>query len=152
MLRRTVVGVAGLALLVGACGDDDEDAGDEYCDVAQELAESDDFDDDLLDRYLDVAPDEIRDDAALAIEAIKEDGEAAFEDPEVLAAVEDIETFESDECGIGGEDDDADEGDDTTTTEVTEDDDVDTTDPGDDEGDDTTTTTAAEETSTTAAP
>ena len=163
MLRRTIGALAGLTLLVGAgCGDDDEGADDEYCDLVEELTASDEQpSDDLLDRYVDAAPDEIADEAEIATEAIKEDGEAAFDDPDVLAAIEDIEAFEAEECGAGAdvEGDEDDGADDDGTTDDTDVDDVDDPtvdddgagDADDDMGDDTSTTTTAvtDDTSTT---
>ena len=162
MLRRTIGALAGLTLLVGAgCGDDDEGADDEYCDLVEELTATEEQpSDDLLDRYVDAAPDEIRDEAEVATEAIKEDGEAAFDDPDVLAAIEDIEAFEAEECGAGADvEGDEDGVDDDGTTDDTDADDLDdptvdddgADDPDDDMGDDTSTTTtvATDDTSTT---
>ena len=125
MTRRFLAGALGLGLActlpLAACGDDDE-ASDEYCDIARELSAQDDAppDDPIFDRYLEAAPDEIRDDAALALERIGEEGDEAFNDPEVLEAVENIEAFEEEECGITLDDrtdeDDGDDSDETTTT------------------------------------
>jgi hypothetical protein len=151
----------GLSLAVlGACGDDDDAASDEFCDIARQLqATEEQPSDELLDDYVDAAPAEIEDEAERAATAIKEDGEAAFDDPAVVADIEVIEDFEADACGIGREDGDEGDGteeedspvitDDTaddmtgTTTDDSTDDSLDDTD-----GEDATTTTLEDTAST----
>lgn len=90
--------------LVAGCGSDDDDEGatsEEFCDLARELNEGEGIpEEERMDAYVDAAPDEIADEAEVAIDAIKERGEDAFGDEEVLAAVEEIERFEADECDI----------------------------------------------------
>jgi hypothetical protein len=137
MTRRFLTGALGLGLActlpLAACGDDDDSASDEFCDIARDLATQGDTDpnDPIFDQYLDAAPEEIKDDAALAIERIGAEGDEAFNDPDVVEAVENIEAFEEEECDITlddrtGDEDDGDSGDDgsdeTTTTESTIDD------------------------------
>jgi hypothetical protein len=154
MMRRTLVLFGGLTLLVGACGDDDDGADEAYCDLVAELAATDEQpSDELLDRYVDAAPDEIDDEAELAAEAIKERGEAAFDDPDVVAAIEDIEAFEAEECGIEDDTDDlGDDGDeaDDTTDGTSDDTTEDTLEGGEDDGTttSTTSTTLADEMTT----
>ena len=104
-VRVAVVGVLLLGTgLVAGCGDDDEDEGatsEEFCDLARELNEAEGFPEgERMDAYVDAAPDEIKDEAELAIDAIKEQGEDAFGDEEVIEAVEAIERLEADECDI----------------------------------------------------
>jgi hypothetical protein len=157
MMRPVLAVLLGGALVVAACGDDDDAASnDEYCDVARELAESEEegFTDERLDRYVELAPDEIADEAELAADAIQERGDEAFDDPEVVDAVEDIEAFELEECGIGREggtdDGDADDGGSEDTDDGTTDE-GDTTDDTVDDGTDAdeTTTTLVEDPMTT---
>jgi hypothetical protein len=148
MLRRTVAVVAGAALVaLTGCGDDDDaSADDEYCELVRELNASEEQpSDDLLDRYVAAAPDEIADEAEVAAEAIQEEGEAAFDDPDVLDAIEDIEDFEAEECGVERVDDD-DEGDDGE--EAPEDTDATTGDTST-EDDGATTSTSTEDSMTT---
>lgn len=98
-----VVLVLAASFLV-ACSDDDPGGGASaaFCDIARKLSEGDDFPPEAqMDRYVDLAPDAIHDDAELAIEAIKEKQEEAYDDPEVVEAVGRIEQFEKEECGIG---------------------------------------------------
>lgn len=90
------------SVLVG-CGDDDEEGGAStaFCDIARELSAGEDFPPAArMDRYVELAPDAIHDDAELAIDAIKEKKEEAYDDPEVVEAVSRIEKFEKQECGI----------------------------------------------------
>ena len=119
MTRRILTGALGLGLALatlGACSDDDDEAtDDEYCELAREMASNEDIpSDETLDEYVEAAPDEIKDEAELAADAIKADGPAAFDDPEVVAAIEDIEAFEEAECGIVAEDPGDDDTGDTT--------------------------------------
>lgn len=107
-------------LAFAACGnDDDTAAGDgdgngddssEFCAVAQELNESEEFPtEEQLERYKATAPAEIADDAAFVADAFIEAGvEGAgqlFADPEITERFERLETYEADECGldVGGE-------------------------------------------------
>ena len=116
MIRaRTVLGaMVVLAVVTAGCGDDnDTAAGNEaYCDLARELDAQDEFaDKEQLEAIRDAAPDEISDEAETAVEillpAIKtDDPEAAFDDPELREAIEVIEAYEAEHCGIEQEDGD----------------------------------------------
>ena len=85
-----------------SCGDDEDDgASSAFCDVARKLDESEGIPpEEQMDRYVTLAPGAIEEDAELAIEAIKEDGEQAYDDPEVVEAVSRLEEFEAEECDI----------------------------------------------------
>ena len=137
MMRRTVAALLGVALLAGAgCGDDDEGASEEFCEIAEELAGDEQPTEEELDRYVEAAPEEIRDEAELVADAITEEGDAAFDDDDVLDAIEEIEDVEAEECDLGRDDDDGDDPTvDDTTDDTTDDTGDDTT---DDTGDDTT--------------
>lgn len=122
--RRIVAGVAVLAVVAAGCGDDDEaettdtteaaeEAGtEEYCELARELDEQEDFPSvEQFEALLEASPEEIRDEAELVVPIIVEayeDGDpfAAFEDPVVEENVEVIEAFEAEACGLGGDDED----------------------------------------------
>lgn len=99
--------VAAAVVLVGTagCGDDDGGDGDDvaaYCDFSAELDEQEGLpSDDQLDRIVELAPGEIRDEIEFVAERVKEQGEEIFaeEDEDVLAAFEEIEAFEAENCG-----------------------------------------------------
>jgi hypothetical protein len=107
--RNMVVGLVVGAVLLGACGDDDDGGGGgdiaAYCDFGASLDEQDEFPtDEQLEEYRDLAPEEISDDVDLFIGRVLEDGEAVFEqedeDSEFFAALERIEAFDEENCGI----------------------------------------------------
>ena len=97
LLTTSVLGLA-------ACGDDDggdDGASRAFCDVARKLSEAEGFPpEEQMDRYVTLAPGAIKADAELAIGAIKEDGEEAYDDPQVVEAVSRIEDFEAEACDI----------------------------------------------------
>ena len=113
-LARLLVPMAVVVALV-SCGDDGGDSAAEYCDrldEAKELLEQDDFPVAEAARALRdlgaLAPDEIADDISTiraAIEGVTELNEddpqsyARLVTPEVLAASERWQAFNSDECG-----------------------------------------------------
>jgi len=104
-VRKATVALAALALAgsgaLVACGDDDDDGGDlaAYCELSAELDEQETFpSDEQLDEIADLAPAEIADEADLAAERLQEDGEEAFDDPEVEEAFISIEEFEGENC------------------------------------------------------
>lgn len=121
------------ALLLGACGDDDDSEGDsttttteeeaaggdveEYCAAVAELESTDeDPTVEQVEAIRDAAPDEIRAEIDLVVDAFVEgiesgDLNSVFGDPEVTQALEDvIEPFEEENCpeneSEGGEGDD----------------------------------------------
>lgn len=98
----TVLAVASATLGLGACGDDEDDgASSQFCEIARKLNEAEGFPpEEQMDRYVTLAPDAIKGDAELAINALKKDAEKAYDDPDVVKAVERIEEFEADECDI----------------------------------------------------
>ena len=129
--RILTLGVAAcLALVAVACGDDDEEstaAGDEstseYCRLASELDEQDDFPDpEQLEALRDAGPGEISEELDVVVGAFLEaDGDVgkAFSDPAVEENLGAIEDYEADVCGLGdGEDED--EGEDEPVTEPIE--------------------------------
>lgn len=130
-LRPAAVVTLALPLLLGlaACGDaddttaigagapqrsqqptDGEPAGSEFCDLSAQLDEQDgpptpeQFD--ALERTADPA---IAEDVSFAVAQFKEKGFAAFEDPEVAAAIERIEAWEAENCPGAAERQQADE-------------------------------------------
>ncbi len=128
---KLAAGAAALALLVTACGDDDEtdteatedtsDPNAAYCELATELdAQEDFFTVEQLEALQEAAPDAISEEidavAPIFIEAIEAgDPFAAFEDPVVEENIEAIEAFEADECGLG--DDEGEDGDEEATVD-----------------------------------
>ena len=107
MTKQLVAGLALAALALTACGDDEESAeGDieEYCRLSAETTANPTPED--FDRALDAAPGEIRDDLEIVFDAFRsvEDPEdveellAAFEDPEVVEASENLEEFAAENC------------------------------------------------------
>ena len=102
-------------------GGDGEEASDfeiapedeEYCAIATELDEQEDFPSpEQLETIRAAAPEEISDDINTVVEAFlanPDDPFAAFEDPEVEAAFEPIEAFEAEHCGLHGDDEGDDE-------------------------------------------
>jgi hypothetical protein len=87
---------------VAACGDDDE--GEDiaaYCDFSAELDAQDSFPtDEQLDEIADLAPEEISDDIDDVVALIKEEGEAAFENPDIEELFAPIDDFEAENCDI----------------------------------------------------
>jgi hypothetical protein len=104
LLRPVVLVAVVTSSLLGltSCGDDEDDgASSAFCDIARKLNDSEGFPpEEQMDRYVTLAPGAIKDDAELAIEALKEDAEQAYDDPEVVEAVSRIEEFEAEECDI----------------------------------------------------
>lgn len=117
-----------LTVFVAACGDDDEDAGgsaastteapaedggggdsevsEEYCALAQEMFDQEDFPTaDQARRYQELAPEELSDAVAVAAPVVIEnDGDvvatlAAFAEDDVEAAIVEINQFEDEHCG-----------------------------------------------------
>jgi hypothetical protein len=133
-MRRTIAISAALLLALTAlvaCGDDDEQTAtsistEEFCEWLEELEDdsqesSDDIDLDLIDEVVANAPAELRDDLQVLrdklaeIDAldIDEDDPEAFGivmgimfDPELMAAMDRIETYGVEECGMEPSDDD----------------------------------------------
>ena len=107
-MRKQLLGAFALAALVATgCGDDEESSeGDieEYCRLSQETTANPTPED--FDRALDAAPGEIRDDLEIVFDAFRsvEDPEdveallAAFEEPEVVEASENLEEFAAENC------------------------------------------------------
>lgn len=124
-------------MLAAACGDDDDDAAvdstetteaeaaagesDEYCALAAELDEQEDFPSvEQLDALAEAAPEEIKENIDLVVGKFKEaieagDPGAAFADPEMEEAFGPIEEFETEQCGLGGEDEEEPEQDPSVT-------------------------------------
>jgi hypothetical protein len=129
MRLRSVLGAAAALLLLTAalvaCGDDDDsattteadgdgtttstagDANDELCALAQELSEQDGFPTAAqLKRYTELAPPEIADLVAVAgPPLIEANGDSvavftAIADDEVEAAINEIDAWESENCGV----------------------------------------------------
>ncbi len=122
--HRAVAGALALCLAAAACGDDDttEAAGDDtpstdaYCDVASAVNEQDGPPtDEQIGQLKDLAPEEISDDVASVADAIAAaDGDLgkALGDDGISAALDRIDAYDVDTCGIeagdeGGEDDGA---------------------------------------------
>jgi len=80
----------------------------EYCGLAEELDQQDDFPTpEQLEALRDAAPEEIAEEVGVVVDAfIAADGDigAAFSDPAVEENMGAIESFEADVCGIGGDD------------------------------------------------
>ena len=117
---KVLAAVTAMAFIAVGCGDDDDETStgdesteaelEEYCDLARELDEQEDFPTtEQLERYRDSAPAEIRDTANTVVEAFLAAGDdpfAAFEAPGMEEAfTEVIEPFEEEHCGIEHEDD-----------------------------------------------
>lgn len=119
---KAVAGVAALAMVVAACGDDESEdaAGDveAYCALAAELDEQDSFPTaEQLEALRDAAPEEIRAEIDVVVPAFLEATEAgdpfaAFEDPVVEENIGVIEAFEEETCGLTENGDGEDDGDD----------------------------------------
>jgi hypothetical protein len=130
--RRTLVAAAAFGLLFAACGDDndtgsagatttaaaDGSAGDgggassELCDLAQEMADQDDFPTpEQLQQYQELAPEEIQDAVQTAAGPLIDAGGdpvamfAAIGQDDVETASAEINEFETAECGIDHEGD-----------------------------------------------
>lgn len=154
-MRRwtALITVGALALLGAACDDDNGEEGSlaAYCSLVEGLdAQSDIPSAEQFEDLRQAAPDEIRDEVATASEAIEDEGEDAFNDPDVVAAIEDIEAYETQNCDQADGDLDIDTEDDVDV-DVDDEDETDgttgTTDTTDDA--DTTSTTSADTTPTT---
>jgi uncharacterized cupredoxin-like copper-binding protein len=120
--RRLVIAVTSLALVMAACGDDDDettaatdDTAAEYCAIASELDEQEDFPSkEQLESLAAAAPDEISEDVDAVVPGFIEgieagDPFAAFEAPGVEEHMDAIEAFEAEACGIGDDDEEEDE-------------------------------------------
>jgi hypothetical protein len=107
-LKKQLLGafaLAGLAL-TGCGGDDESSEGDieEYCRLTEETNAEPTPED--FERALDAAPAEIRDDLEIVFDAFRsvEDPEdveaflAAFEEPEVVEATENLDEFAAENC------------------------------------------------------
>ena len=106
--RRTLLVVGALSLagsgVLVACGDDGDDV-EAYCELSAETDQQEEFpSDELLDDIAEAAPEEISEEAQFVVDRLKEDGEAAFEDTEVLERFETIEEFEAENCDAGSGD------------------------------------------------
>ncbi len=141
---RTVLGsvATAVALVVAGCGGDGGPAGDveAYCRLSDETRQSGDFPTaEEFEALRVAAPAEIRGDVGTLVEALEgiedpEDPSALeiFEDEEFVQASENIQSFDTENCGAvdgGQEAATSTEAADTTTTEP-----ADTTTTGDDEG------------------
>jgi hypothetical protein len=102
-----VVGVGAVLLaggVLGACSDDeDSSAGDveATCALLADITSGEDITDETLgqlDDIIEVAPEEVAASVTTVRDAFAEDGEAAFDDPEVGEAFEAVGAFESKEC------------------------------------------------------
>ena len=106
VVRKATVAVAAVVLVgsgaLAACGDDDGDDVQAYCDLSAELDEQEGPpSDEQLDEISDLAPDEISEEIDFVVDRFNEDGEAAFEDPEVGERFVVIEGFETENCDGG---------------------------------------------------
>ena len=123
-----IAGVTALAVLTAACGDDDDTKAEaaeleQFCDLAKEIDQQDDFPStEQLESYRDLAPTEIREAANTVVDAFLAAGDdpfAAFEAPGVDEAFEEeIEPFETEQCGIehGGDEEEPEQ--DASVTEL----------------------------------
>lgn len=103
------VAMAGVLAMAG-CGDDDgggEGSIEDYCRLSQESDSSAEFPTaEEFDEIRSAAPPEIRDDVNTLIDAFQDLGDsddpeelfAVFDDPEVAAAIENLEEFEAENC------------------------------------------------------
>ena len=93
---------AALGVTAGACGDDSDGDLATWCRLGGEidstLGEGGSVDDETYDQFADAAPDAIRDASQEASAALKTSPEDAFEDPDVQAAVGEIEAFNEENC------------------------------------------------------
>lgn len=98
-LPVVIVGVLA-SVGVAACGDDDDgDDIEAYCAFAEELNAQESFPtDEQLDEIADLAPDEIADDVDALVALVKEEGEAAFENPDIEDLIASIDDFEAENC------------------------------------------------------
>ena len=103
--RRLAITMAVLAVLafggLAACGDDDDGGGgvETYCELSAELQGVEDPSDEQLEEIVSASPEEIRDQAEVLADALREGDDSAFEDPEVIEAVTDLQEFEAENCG-----------------------------------------------------
>jgi uncharacterized cupredoxin-like copper-binding protein len=117
MQKRTSLKVlaafTAMAFIAVGCGDDDDSAAtgddtdaelEEFCALATELDEQEEFPStEQLQAYGAAAPAEIKDAATTVVDAFVAAGDdpfAAFEDPAVEEAFQEIEPFEEENCGI----------------------------------------------------
>ena len=93
---------AALGGTVGACGDDSDGDLATWCRLGGEingtLGEGGLIADETYDEFAEAAPGDIREASEEATEAFKGSPEDAFEDPDVQAAVEEIEAFNEENC------------------------------------------------------
>lgn len=98
--RVLVIGAL-CGIVIPACGDDDDAATSDteaYCAAIGGLGDRLPTDEEIS-MILDVAPEEIAEDLDVVLGAIRENGAAAFEDPDVAARFGPIEEFEASNCG-----------------------------------------------------
>ena len=112
--RRSPVRLVAAALVIAslplvACGDDDDGTASTadlaaFCAKAAETNQPGTMPtSELLAEYQAVAPDELSDPVAVLVDAFTAAGDdpaAAFSDPVVIAAIEHITAFESEQCGL----------------------------------------------------
>lgn len=110
--RVLAAALACATVAVSACGDDPDDssaslpstetgpgdAAKEYCALVEEIGEGLPTDE-QFDQILAVAPEEIADNLAVVVAAVREDPAGAFDDPDVTANFPAIEAYESKVCG-----------------------------------------------------
>ena len=93
---------AALGVTAGACGDDSDGDLATWCRLGGEingtLGEGELVPDETFDEFTEAAPGDIREASQEATEAFKASPEDAFEDPDVQAAVEEIEAFNEENC------------------------------------------------------
>ena len=91
-----------LGVTAGACGDDGDGDLATWCRLGGEingaLGEGEAVADETYDEFTEAAPGDIRAASQEAAEAFKASPEGAFEDPDVQAAVEEIEAFNEENC------------------------------------------------------
>lgn len=101
---RALGSIGLLALTVGACGDDTGDRGNlaTWCQLGGEINATLESGGQVpaatFDSFVTAAPGDVLDASRTAASAFEESPEAAFEDPDVQAAVADIEAFSEGSC------------------------------------------------------